>query len=303
MKILFCADGSEASYYAIRKSLPFLHRNDQIDIIHIIDWGLLPTYVTFPAEEEIRYPEEKNIAQKILDKAIELIEAEGYSVRKADYFHGKPAKIILEVITEEGYDIVVLGSHGKKGIRKWLGSVSRKVVTKSSIPILIVRPPDEPEKGVFVGTKDVLFAVDGSEYSYHAVKQAISILNLDNSSVEITTIRPGAESLPLEITMDNEWLQDCLRKQKEIANEILENTKLILQEHNIPVKSAFSLEGNAADVILNYIEEHKQDLVVMGSHGREGISDFLLGSVSKRVLDYATSPVLIIPIKGMSIHK
>lgn len=303
MKVLFCTDGSEASFYAIKKSLPFLHKDDPIDIINVIDFGIIPTYVTFPAEEEIAYPEEKNIAQRVLDKTIELIEIEGYTVNKSEYAHGKPARNILEMIDTEGYDLVILGSHGKKGIRRWLGSVSRKVVTKSSIPTLIVRPPEKPENGVFLGTKEVLFAVDGSEFSYHAVKQAISILNLDNSSTEILTVMAGAESLPLEITMDNQWLQDSLSKQKEIAEEILENTKKILQDQNIPVKSTISLEGDAAEKILDYLEKHTPDLVIMGSHGREGFSDFLLGSVSKRVLDYSASPVLIIPIKGMSIQK
>ncbi|EKE03550.1 MAG: universal stress protein UspA-like protein [uncultured bacterium] len=303
MKVLFCTDGSEASFYAIKKSLPFLHTDDSIDIINIIDFGIIPTYVTFPAEEEVAYPEEKNIAQKILDKTIELIEIEGYTVNKSEYAHGKPERVILEVINTEGYDFVILGSHGKKGIRRWLGSVSRKVVTKSSIPTLIVRPPQEAENGVFIGTKEVLFAVDGSEFSYHAVKQAISILNLDNSAIEILTVMAGAESLPLEITMDNEWLQNSLRKQKEIAEEILQNTKKLFQDHNIPVKSTVIQEGDASEKILDYLEENRHDLLIMGSHGREGVSDFLLGSVSKRVLDHSISPVLIIPIKGMSISK
>lgn len=299
MKILFCTDGSEASFYAIQKTLPLLHKNDKIDIINIIDWGFLPTYVTFPREEEIGYPDEKNAAQKILDKAISLVESQNFTVNKADYTQGQPANTLLEIIKTEDYNLVILGSHGKKGIKKWLGSVSRKVVTKSSVPTLIVKPSEEE---ILINKKDILAAVDGSEYSYNAIRNAIDLLNLEGGSVEILTIMPGSESLPLEITMDDEWLQKTLKKQKELANEILEKAKQIFQEHGIFVKATLFIEGDPAETILNYTNENKKDLIIMGSHGREGVSDFLLGSVSKRVLDNSLSPVLIVPIKRKSIH-
>ncbi|MFH0703257.1 MAG: universal stress protein [bacterium] len=295
MKILFCTDGSEASFYAIRRALPFLIADSQIDIVNIVDLDIWTTYVTFSYEEEEVSEIPKSAAQLILNKAEELIELEGYKVGKTNYFRGSPSNIILRLINSDNYDLVVLGSHGKKGLKKWIGSVSRKVVTKSSIPVLIVKPQEEAE--IPRGLKEVLITVDGSDCSYNAIKKMPEFLNLQNSSIEVLNIRIGSESLPVEITMDSKWLENLLIKQKESANKILDESKKILQENNISIKSAFSLEGDAAEIILNYISEHKKDLIIMGSHGREGISDLILGSVSKRVLDFAICPVLIIPTK------
>ncbi|MDD3014664.1 MAG: universal stress protein [Candidatus Gastranaerophilales bacterium] len=302
MKVLFCTDGSEASYYAIKKTLPFLKADYEINIITVMDWGFFPTYVTFPAEEEIGFPGHKNIAENILDKTIKLIESEGYNVAKADYSTGNPAESILKSIKSEKFDLAVLGSHGKKGFTNWLGSVSRKVVTKSPVPVLIARPPKEPEKTVSKGTNEILLATDGSGNSYNAITKMANLLNLENSSIEVMTVKPGAESLPLEIVTDTAWLNDSLTKQQEIADEILAESRKILGKYNISPQKAFTLEGDPADEILKYTQNNPKDLIVMGSHGREGISDILLGSVSKRVLDNATSPVMIVPSKKESIH-
>ncbi|MCK7521159.1 MAG: hypothetical protein MZV64_27480 [Ignavibacteriales bacterium] len=70
----------------------------------------MPTYVTFPQEEEFAYPEERNVADKILNAAVLMIESSGFTVAKSDYTHGQPATTLLNVINTEDYDLAVLGS-------------------------------------------------------------------------------------------------------------------------------------------------------------------------------------------------
>ena len=297
MKILFCTDGSEISYYAIKKTLPFLKHDYQIDITNVIDWGFFPTYVTFPSEEEVGFPAHKNIAENILDTTKNIIESEGYTVNSSSFSYGQPANVILDQIKSENYNLVVLGSHGKKGIKNWLGSVSRKVVTKSPIPVLIARPPQKPENIILKGSKNILITTDGSENSNRAIIIMLNILNLEDSSISVLNIKPGADSLPPEITSDSEWLKTCLEKQAEIANNSIKEAEKILKENNIVPKSTLILEGDAAVKILDFCNANKPDLIVMGSHGREGLADMLLGSVSKRVLDHSNCPILIVPTK------
>ena len=300
MKVLLCTDGSDTSFYAIKMALKFLPEDCNITVINVMDWGIMPTYVTFPAEEEEGFPGQKTVANEILDRTAKLIEDRGYKVTESEYSAGRSADVIIDEINEDGYNFAVLGSHGKKGIRSWLGSVSRKVVTKSPIPTFISRPPKSMEE---ISTNSVLFMVDGSENSYNAIRETLSILNLKNYSVEVLTVKPGPESLPVEITMDNEWLENCLSKQADIAREILDEAKKIFEIHGIAPVSAFSLEGDPADVLLKYASENPKDLIIMGSHGREGITEFLLGSVSKRVLDNVVGSVFIVPSKRKSYKR
>lgn len=299
MKVLFCTDGSEASFYAIRKTLPFLKPDYQLDIIYIEETGILTTYPTFPHQKEEGFPDRKNYAQDIVDKTRDLIESEGYKAGTATICQGHPAEIIIEHINENPYDLVSLGSHGKHGLRKWLGSISRKVVTKSHIPVLVARPPKEIENGSkFLNSKkEILVTTDGSASSYNAIKGMFNILNTDGATFEVLTIKVGMDDLPFEVRKDPEWVEIFHTRQKEIADENLNTAKKILEDYGFTAEKYLAIEGDPANVIIDYTDKHSKDLIVLGSHGKEGISDFLLGSVSKRVLDHATSPVLIVPTR------
>lgn len=53
-------------------------------------------------------------------------------------------------------------------------------------------------------------------------------------------------------------------------------------------------EGNAAQEVIRYATEQRVDLIVLGTHGRTGLSRFLLGSVAEKVVRLATCPVLTV---------
>jgi len=295
MKALFCTDGSDNSFFALDKACEFLKADTEIDSIYVIDWGFIPTYVTFP-EEESEFPVQKEIAVSILNKTENIIKSKGLISGKKIYSVGNPVNVIIEAIEDNNYDLIILGSHGKKGIKKWLGSVSRKIVTKSTIPSFVGKIPVNKNIITLKPLKNILIATDGSSHSYNAIKTLINNFSLNNCCIIILTVRPGPESLPLEITMDNEWLENSLTKQKEIAEEILEETKNYLNKKNINLCKIESLEGDPAEVILKYTENNEIDLILMGSHGRKGLSEMLLGSTSKRVLDNSNISVLLVPL-------
>lgn len=294
MKILFCTDGSEASNFAIKSTLTFLNKDTEIHILNAIDWGILPTFVTFPYETEVGFPDEKNLAEQNLEIASEYIKKQGFKVTKKDYINGHADKVILNFINENDYDLVVLGSHGKKGISKWLGSVSRKVASKSHIPVLIGRPPKKEKYDV--KTKEILIAADGSAHSYHALEKLTQLFNLKSASIEIINVIPGVENLPVEISMDKDWLEICMERQETLAKEIFQKSKDILEKNKLKLKNTIIKEGDAALKILEYLEDNPKMLTVMGTHSREGVSNILLGSVSKRVLDNAPNLLLIVPL-------
>jgi nucleotide-binding universal stress UspA family protein len=295
MKVLFCTDGSQSANFAIEKALDLLKTNIEVHIINSIDWGVFPTFVTFPYEAEVGFPNEKSLSEEILNEAETLIKKLGPKSIKKDFMFGPADKVILDLIEEECYDLVVMGSHGKKGISKWLGSVSRKVINKSPVPVLIARPPQEEKDKV--ENKEVLVAADGSACSLNAVKRMTELFNLESTNIEIINIIPGIESLPVEISMDSEWLKTCIQRQETLAEEIFGKVENILNEKGLKVKNKIIKRGDAALEILEYVNENPKWLTVLGSHGREGFSRFILGSVSKRVLDNINNLILIIPLR------
>jgi len=290
MKVLFCTDGSETSWYAIKKSLTLIKKGFEIDIVTVIETDFLTTYVTFPYDVEEGFPEFKNAAEKLLEKTANFIESKNFKVGEKMQLEGHAADMIMELIHGGRYSAIILGSHGKKGFRKWIGSVSSKISQKSPVPVLIVKPVKNYESE----TLKILLTVDGSQNSYNAVRKSMEIIDFETGSVEVLCVKAGIEEFPYEIRADELWIRRCLEKQDEIMNEILEKSSIILEENNIKPAKKTLLEGNPAEEILKYTETNQKDLIVMGSHGKEGLSALLLGSISKAVLENTNIPVLII---------
>lgn len=74
------------------------------------------------------------------ERALGAVEdrVEGVDLR-TDLVEGSPARDIVSIATEEGFDLVVMGTHGRAGVDRWiLGSVAERVVRESTVPVLTV---------------------------------------------------------------------------------------------------------------------------------------------------------------------
>jgi nucleotide-binding universal stress UspA family protein len=79
-------------------------------------------------------------AKRILDKAAEAAKAEGVTCKGIHVKDRHPAEGIVEAAIDVGADLIVMGSHGRRGVdRLLIGSQANEVVTHSKVPVLIVR--------------------------------------------------------------------------------------------------------------------------------------------------------------------
>ncbi|KYH24199.1 universal stress protein [Halalkalicoccus paucihalophilus] len=114
---------------------------------------------------------------------------------------------------------------------------------------------------------------------------------------------PNADIHVLHVTDPREWSsmnmdggfysQEMYDQAQESATALLEQAESIADEYGTTVTTAMR-DGRAADAIVKYAEEHDVDHVVLGSHGRRGLSRFLLGSVAERVARRSPGSVTII---------
>lgn len=283
MRILFCTDGSEISLNSLYNAAQYI-KQAVIDPICVIDWSFLPASMNI--EEEHYSKAYENIAESVLNFAEKLIDEVGLTLGTKIKSFGSAVEGILEQIPKEDYDLILIGSHGKKGIQKWLGSVSRQVISNTVIPIFISKKRTKGEK--------ILLAVDGSEQSYSAVKEAVGLLDFTNKEIFILSVKENPELLPMEATLDKNWLDSIEKQQKIHATKAINQAKSYFEERKIPVHNEIILTGNPAQMIIDYVDKEKIDLVVMGARTRTDLSKLLLGSVSKRVLENTSSDVLVI---------
>jgi nucleotide-binding universal stress UspA family protein len=142
--ILIPTDGSELSQRAVRTAVELakLHRA-RVTGIHVIpDYHLLIAYegAFDPVTEERIEEEAKTRAEGYLAFVRKCAEDAGVASDTACETSDHPYDAILKTADSRGCDLIVMTSHGRKGLAAvLLGSETRKVLTHSKIPVLIVR--------------------------------------------------------------------------------------------------------------------------------------------------------------------
>ena len=137
---------------------------------------------------------------------------------------------------------------------------------------ILPRTMSTPAKAPDPVVKNILFATDFSEASHAAAPVAHAHAKRWGATVHILFVGPAGDKAP------HPELESL---EKEVGADV-------------PVKSVCE-SGDAADQILAYAEKNAIDLIVMGTHGRTGVSRVLLGSVAERVTRMAITPVLTVP--------
>ncbi|MFZ6016076.1 MAG: universal stress protein [Nitrospirota bacterium] len=137
--------------------------------------------------------------------------------------------------------------------------------------------------------KKILIAHDGSKSSDRALKKAVEIATKFGSTMTVISVIP---ELYLTELMDADRTR-IFEALTEETKDAMQKIKTSLKDKSIKIKTVIK-QGNPAEEILSTAQRMKVDLIVTGSHGRHGAKKFLLGSVSSKIVDYSTCPVLVV---------
>lgn len=134
----------------------------------------------------------------------------------------------------------------------------------------------------------IVVPLDGSSYSEAALKSASFMARAFNAELKLVTV----EDVPLPIypgEVDPEMLNEGRKDHEAYLNTRAHQ----LREEGCCVTIAVLPPGPPADRILEEVKRERADLIVMGSHGRTGLSRMLLGSVAEKLARQAPCPVMI----------
>ena len=283
MNVLFCTDGSKISYNSILNFSSWV-KDFSLDILSVVDWSCLPDSVSIENSEFASQC--STSANVILDYAETYLKEMGLNVAQKIKICGEAVDTILDLVDSGKYDFVVLGSHGKKGIQKWLGSVSQEVASSANISSYISKNNNNRKK--------VLFAVDNSELSAKVVLNSLNFLNLEDKEIYLATVYEVPDYLFLEGNVDSTWILEIEKKQEQASRLLLNSFEKSFIEKGFQVNDKLIFRGVPSQEIINFSNKEDIDLVVTGIRTRKHLSKFLLGSVSKRILENVKSDVLIV---------
>lgn len=213
---------------------------------------------------------------------------------KATSLEGEPASAIIDYARKSKVNLIIMATHGRSGIMAWaMGSVATKVIQKINLPVLLIRasvPPPEPGKELF---RRILVPLDGSTTGEAALPYAREIAAKLKS--EITLIQVMYPSPPVySITgLDYTPYTVPVEVSAEKCQQYLEQAKQRLADGGGKVKTELR-KGDPAQEIIRFADASDASLIAISSHGRSGIAKWLLGSVTTKVVNSASKPVLLV---------
>jgi nucleotide-binding universal stress UspA family protein len=291
MKILLAVDGSTEAYEA-GQMLAHLSKPQEVILLHVLD---IPT-----PDYPIMTPEASaELYQSILQSMREageqtLIHAASFLPphigRVEKHLEtGSPTDTIISMAQKEHIDLILMGARGVGPMKELLlGSVSHRVLSHASCPVLVVKNPVR-------AVNRILVPLRGADDATAAVKFLSA--NPFKGTVDVTIFTAVNFAGP-PWPADSSVKEAMKSKALEGANFYVDGVVSQLSPEIYRPKG-LAVIGDPATMILREVAKTSPDLVLMGSRGRTGITRFVLGSVSHAVLHQATCPAIMFPWPGV----
>jgi nucleotide-binding universal stress UspA family protein len=247
--------------------------------------------------EEMRAKMQKAAQEQLGALCAELAWPEGVEVR-CEVVEGNPARAVPTAAKEAGAQVLLIGTHSRKGLRRWLqGSVAERVAEGTRIPVLVMPMGSDgvaPEAEL-AALGHVLVAVDVHREAEKVVRGALeATVAFKNQKVDVTLLTvaevPEYPTLQADDDMVTGFL-DALSADAEAQLDGLEaqyGGDVDHLRHEVRV-------GDPDEQILNAASEFKSRLIVVGTHGRDEAPLLQLGSTTAYVIRNADVSVLVIP--------
>ena len=228
-------------------------------------------------------------ATDVLHDLVSKAQAEGVADVTQVLVHGRDYETIIEQARKQNSNLIVIGTHRPSSIiQDMLGTTADRVLRYGAVPVLLVRRKAES------AYKTILVAVDFSSASQNAMELVIRMFPRARI-VALTAYGSPRRS----ILGDDRQAREAAAETRRLAlkgflAEVVQSLDTSF-DPNVTEVMTVAERGWAEDVILRYAEEHKPDLIVVGTHARGGLQRAVLGSVAEWVLTEAPVDVLAVP--------
>ena len=206
-----------------------------------------------------------------------------------------PADRIVEYADDTDIDLIVMGTHGRRGVeRLMMGSVAEEVVRTSGCPVYTIR--DEQAVAPGKAVRRILVPVDFSDASDVAINHAKELALTYGAQIDLVHV---VEEVIYPSTYGVETTGIPTADVVDRVEEALAG--LAREEIGYEHVTVEAIPGYAPTTILDYVDDHDVDLIVIATHGRTGLDRMLLGSVTERIVRRAPGPVFVVKPKGKSL--
>ena len=310
-KILVPLDGSTFSEEALPLAAHIARvTNGELFLLHIVPPVTVPFYPGIPTN--MVAPMKEHVFTKVqtyLERAIAHAHLNTLKVR-IEIQIGEAVSTIIKTAVAHQVDLIILRSHGKTGLSRWLtGSTAHHLVRNSPVPVLVIKDmPNKPE--AYMHPPRILVALDGSAFAETALLPAAQLSETlafpRQGTIHLTYVveklTAGAHRTHAQTAQHNREL----RAQAEVYLAQVQERFLTgdLSPYLLDVTTSVVSYTAVEDITKRIVEESSCisdvlgftgcDMIAMATHGRHGFQHLLLGSFTEGVLDSAQLPLLAV---------
>jgi nucleotide-binding universal stress UspA family protein len=249
-KILFATDFSSASEAALPHALALAgHYGSTLYVAHVICLEIME--LVAPEFTPTAVQQAQQFAQQNMERLLSAGRQRGVSCQPL-IGEGAIWEVLLDMIQKNSIDLVVVGTHGRRGLRKLLlGSVVEEVFRLAPCPVLTVGPKTSETSPMDVQPRHILYPVEFVPDTSHAAAYAISLA--EDFHAKLTFMKVVEEMLPFPETKDH--IQEPVRHWMDDH---------IPMESALRERTSFELGfGRAPEAILKFASDRGVDLIVM----------------------------------------
>lgn len=290
--ILSPVDFSEHSRLALRWAGAFAARfHSQLTVISVVDPLLAEAARIRLGQDLARAETEPALREFVAATWSGGAGAPAQTVFKTPI--GQPADTILKAATADSADLIVMGTQGLGGFKKWLlGSTTERLLRRTHVPVLAVPRVSESEAVLHhagLEISHILAATDFSESSVTAARIAANLaVQLSASLTLVHVVEP--------LTVPHEWQALLEESDQNRLGTARTNLKaLTAQVCGTPGCDDIVVLGRPAELIGSIARDRGMQLIVMGLASDGGVFAPRPGTIAYRVLCSTTAPVLVVP--------
>lgn len=290
-RILFATDFSDNAGWA-QEYARYLATmwNATLDVMHVIE---RPHWSSAEAEIFVAAAQARAQAARQLDQVRDALARDGV-VAKARLVLGDPTEHICLAAKDQGNELLVLGVQGQTNLLHGLiGRTTERIVKEGPCPVLAVPGQQEGTGGASSASgrliRHILVPLDFSSPSLEAVEYALHLAKGLGASL---TLMHVLEPVGYDLDCGLGLIEEETRK-RDYWNRQLMDLRDVITSFGLTADLEIS-GGVPSDAILACALRQHSDLIVMGTHGRRGVSGERFGSVAQTVLRRATCPVVTV---------
>lgn len=280
-RILFPTDGSDGADAAFGHVLDLAADHDAtVHVLNVAD--TTHDSVTRVGRDVVDVLEREG--EDVVDAAAERAADRGVETVTA-VLQGGVDETIVTYAAEREVDLVAMPTRGRQGLdRLLLGSTTERVVRRSPVPVLSLRPDGEAARYPY---RSVLVPTDGSDRAAEALDRAVALAARSGATLHVLSV-VDVGTIGAEAYSGTDALVSA-------SEETVAEAVAVAEAAGVETVERVEVGTSAARGIRSYLADHDVDLVVMGTRGLTGVERYLLGSVAERTVRTSPVPVLTVP--------